>query len=878
MAESNTYLGRIDIYDTFYNFKPLYEYVNGELVALTEADYRRILPESEMNNLNFSYNPNRDVEFMESTFFDDVLVVFTLDHELDANVAKSGFVNTKTAYKIRTRDEYERGKIKNPASIGVYKLLLADDISGDLYHSSVLNVGSRGLDQYSEVVILDEHEKMYVGPFPVFGNEEGDAFLVALHPQQNNYILPAWKCSDCSVIQVPYSYGELTYVKPRRNAPQNAIDVINDDFLLQSFKDSISNKFLDNGKLDFNDLDAAVDAYKNSEFFVNYPEIQKRRVDRISRILTISSDLDSSLKAISGKIGSALGTLLSKYDDREDEKGLINHILEISPELLERVPDYRAAKTQMAALRDSSDAAKPGAPRPSADQTDLLADMSLSTDGAAVTSAQGYSAGGEILSEDRLAGERAMAAGLAEKNRLLAEIEKLTAQRDSLHASAQLGQEIAELEQQKKQLEEENRILAEELSSGAASMEKNMADSLIDGMVANTMVDAASSWKRKQEQQRFQDIVSREQSTDYVSLSPMDMTEYMYQRVHSVRPLYDRNMITNLCICIFQNFLTVFAGEPGCGKTSICNIIAQALGLTMAEPGEQRYVPVSVERGWTSKRDFIGYYNPLTKTFDKNNSKVFDALQVLNLEARNGIARFPMMMLLDEANLSPMEYYWADFMNVCDSSSVSDEINVGEDQSLKIPETLHFVATINNDHTTETLSPRLIDRAAVITLPKVSLRDVKNLYRTDEIDPSEIKRISWDTVRRTYVEREGAGTRLPGEARKVYEDRIRPHFQLQQSFISPRTEIAMAKYCNAAASLFRAEDDPAGRDPALIALDYAVSQELLPKIGGFGEEYGQWLEELKNKCEDADLIRSRDSIERILAKGRTNMNDYQFFA
>ena len=29
-----------------------------------------------------------------------------------------------------------------------------------------------------------------------------------------------------------------------------------------------------------------------------------------------------------------------------------------------------------------------------------------------------------------------------------------------------------------------------------------------------------------------------------------------------------------------------------------------------------RYVPVSVEKGWTSKRDLIGYYNPLTRRFE----------------------------------------------------------------------------------------------------------------------------------------------------------------------------------------------------------------------------------------------------------------------
>ena len=69
------------------------------------------------------------------------------------------------------------------------------------------------------------------------------------------------------------------------------------------------------------------------------------------------------------------------------------------------------------------------------------------------------------------------------------------------------------------------------------------------------------------------------------------------------------------------------------------------------------------------------------------------------------------IILLDEANLSPMEYYWSDFMNICDDLGPQSTVNLGENYVFGIPETLHFVATINNDHTTETLSPRLIDRA-----------------------------------------------------------------------------------------------------------------------------------------------------------------------
>lgn len=44
------------------------------------------------------------------------------------------------------------------------------------------------------------------------------------------------------------------------------------------------------------------------------------------------------------------------------------------------------------------------------------------------------------------------------------------------------------------------------------------------------------------------------------------------------------------------------------------------------------------------------------------------------------------------------------------------QVSLGEDYTYPIPNTLRFVATINLDHTTEILSPRLIDRAWIIKL------------------------------------------------------------------------------------------------------------------------------------------------------------------
>ncbi len=42
---------------------------------------------------------------------------------------------------------------------------------------------------------------------------------------------------------------------------------------------------------------------------------------------------------------------------------------------------------------------------------------------------------------------------------------------------------------------------------------------------------------------------------------------------------YGDNTVLNLYLSMVQNFLTVLSGAPGVGKTSICGIIADSLGM-----------------------------------------------------------------------------------------------------------------------------------------------------------------------------------------------------------------------------------------------------------------------------------------------------------
>ena len=354
--------------------------------------------------------------------------------------------------------------------------------------------------------------------------------------------------------------------------------------------------------------------------------------------------------------------------------------------------------------------------------------------------------------------------------------------------------------------------------------------------------------------------------------------DYLVTAIQKERPQYSRNLILNLLICTHQGFLTVFSGAPGSGKTSFCNLLGKVLGLTQFDrkTGPQdimstanRYVPVSVERGWTSKRDLIGYYNPLTRTFEESNREVYDGLRLLDWEKTHGVRQYPYYILLDEANLSPMEYYWADFMNVCDDWDGEHTLSLGHNHRFQLPETLHFLATINNDHTTETLSPRLIDRAWIVTLPHSDV--------VPEIQPGlsqgEIQLLSWSQLKSLFDVAYRESCQLTGVEQNVY-DRIRARLAEQNIYLSMRIELAIRRYWKVASRLMEPEDHIR---PGIIALDWAVAQKILPKLSGNGAEYEKWLIQFRDDCAGNRMVQSAALLDQILQWGNRRMKFFQFF-
>lgn len=306
---------------------------------------------------------------------------------------------------------------------------------------------------------------------------------------------------------------------------------------------------------------------------------------------------------------------------------------------------------------------------------------------------------------------------------------------------------------------------------------------------------------------------------------------------------FETHFVDNLLISIFQNTLTIFAGVPGTGKTTLARILTNIL------TPQEKIREVSVNRGWSSQKDFIGFVNPLTKKFHSSSTDVYSLTKQMNEESKDEeiYLNTPIsFIILDEANLSPLEHYWSSFYNLTDSTGML-EVKLGHNETIKFPNNLRFIGTINYDHTTEELSPRVLDRINIIQLNKSE--DIN----FNHISSSKIKNIQlsfkrcidfFELANNNQIE-----LKIEDRTEKGYKE-IKSEFKNLKIYISPRVEIAIKRYITLASKYMSDVNKP---------LDYCVAQRLLPLINLQGSENKQRLESLKeqlkiNKCEISTRI------------------------
>lgn len=859
----------------FFNYKPIAEVRGDQIIVLSPSELEDLLPESQKRNINFSFSWDslEERRRMDSMFGDQSLTMFEFTlADLQPNVKPSGERN-QTGYKVSAMEMLDNGRVQHIDAAGVYYAVRRSEIISNFKNDAIVEIDSPFV-MAGDRILVELEDGFWAGPYEVGYRDFTSSYYVKPQIKENKYTVSGYSKANINAQELIFSEGywgapetSWTVLIPRQNAKPEQIDVINDETLIESFKDSLQNSTTREGKVQLDDIPALLTRYEDSALAgtVLSESVRKNRLNRLVDILTSEQDVDETL----GTVADFICDLLVKYQDSQNVEEWLQALLSKHPELIEQLRDSQAVAERIAQMEQRL---------ASLHQQKLEAEADLEAKkqkAAAIDQAAIEAKKAKLLEMD------------AEYSSLLTRIgamQKTLSVGDSIaelqKKQEDLQQEVGYLESHKSHLERDTSGLELQFQQLISRPHEKMVEIAFDGFMSSKMLNAAAEWEAEESNRECAELLKKVNTISVEEKKPEELITYLCRTVQTARPTYSKNVIVNIAICITQGFLTVFSGEPGSGKTSICNIVGQVLGLNkladcigctgVEKDGARRFISVSVERGWTSKRDFVGYYNPLSKTFDKSNRRVYDALRQLDAEKRVGIAKFPYLMLLDEANLSPMEYYWSDFMNICDDLSAQSSVNLGENYVYGIPETLHFLATINNDHTTETLSPRLVDRAWIITLPQ----QYSAISQGEEISDDNIDIITWDSLRQAFIPRKEECV-FSAEIQKIY-DGIITLMRKKRFTISPRIDMAIKRYWAVASKWF--EMDETKTDAAIVAFDYAVAQRILPKIVGNGEAFESWLAEFRDLCSNNGLNMCATVLKEIVDRGNQQMKYYQFFS
>lgn len=326
--------------------------------------------------------------------------------------------------------------------------------------------------------------------------------------------------------------------------------------------------------------------------------------------------------------------------------------------------------------------------------------------------------------------------------------------------------------------------------------------------------------------------------------------------------------MTNLLICLNQSFMTILSGPPGTGKTSTAIRLAQNMGLTDGENtyNTSNFLNIPVGRAWVSSRDILGFYNSLKEVYQPARTGLYEFLKSDHNQ------EYLKLILLDEANLSSVEHYWSDFLSMCDPEGRNRKIDSGipsdsdEERYVTVANGIRFIATINNDASTERLSPRLIDRVPVIGLSH-SAELKSNLAKVVDFQGA-MKNEYMEGCFDVSLYDSSFTTEEDNSLDEIIEILKAPIARTTSVRVSQRKYNSMKRYCYVANQVEGLQSQP---------LDFAINQHILPLIEGYGTGFKERLHNLEQKLIEFDLHISRATLRNIINNGDIYSESYSYF-
>ncbi len=224
----------------------------------------------------------------------------------------------------------------------------------------------------------------------------------------------------------------------------------------------------------------------------------------------------------------------------------------------------------------------------------------------------------------------------------------------------------------------------------------------------------------------------------FKNLTLPNLVEFIvqYARDSRLHLFYTTEDIATFIAGLGTTKLSILQGMSGTGKTSLPKIFSEALYSNCEI--------VEVESSWRDKNELLGYYNEFSKSYTPK--KFTQALYKAYLNPQTIT-----FIVLDEMNLSRIEYYFSDFLSLMENEPDKRAIKLvnvslarkqeGEmveykglerGHTLKVLPNVWFVGTANRDESTYEISDKVYDRAHTMNFNKRA-KSVKHF--NDELSP-----------------------------------------------------------------------------------------------------------------------------------------------
>ena len=175
---------------------------------------------------------------------------------------------------------------------------------------------------------------------------------------------------------------------------------------------------------------------------------------------------------------------------------------------------------------------------------------------------------------------------------------------------------------------------------------------------------------------------------------------------------YKIEMIRIFISALASTKLVILQGISGTGKTSL----AYAWGKFLKHSS----CVASVQPSWRDRTDMFGYFNEFTKKF--NETEMLKEMYIA------GYCDEIYTVILDEMNLSRVEYYFAEMLSILEMPTRDEWIIELVPNSwktdpkriiggkLRVPPNMWYIGTINNDDSTFAVTDKVYDRAMPIDI------------------------------------------------------------------------------------------------------------------------------------------------------------------